>query len=131
MQKKLGGARGYLALEDLRIKFNFSRFNMPIREVGKSGERENPRGRRNKIRKTRAGRGGRLVNVASWRQDLWRHAGANGNGAMLYATSAPRLRRRKDLSANCAGAMLSDLGANDDGVKLIVYFLKAFHQGHI
>ena len=32
--KKLGGERGYLALEDLRIKSMFSRSNMMIREVG-------------------------------------------------------------------------------------------------
>ena len=32
--KKLGGERGYLALEDLWIKSRFSRFNMPILEVG-------------------------------------------------------------------------------------------------
>jgi hypothetical protein len=49
--------RGYLALEDLWIKSNFSRSNMPIHEVGRSGERENPRGRRKKMRKTQAGRG--------------------------------------------------------------------------
>jgi hypothetical protein len=33
-EKKLEGERGYLALEDLRIKSNFSQYNMPIREVG-------------------------------------------------------------------------------------------------
>ena len=32
--KKLRGERGDLALEDLRIKSKFPRFNMPIREVG-------------------------------------------------------------------------------------------------
>ena len=54
--KKLGGKRGYLALEDLRIKSKFLRFNIPIREVGRSGERKNPRGTRKKRKKARAGR---------------------------------------------------------------------------
>ena len=38
--KKLGGGRGYLPLEDLRIKSRFSRFNMPIHEVGREKTRE-------------------------------------------------------------------------------------------
>ena len=54
--KKLGGERGYPALEDLRIKSKFSRSNMPIREVGRSRERKNSRGRRKKRKKARAGR---------------------------------------------------------------------------
>ena len=41
--KKLGREQGYLALEDLRIKSKFSRSNMPIREVGRSREREKPK----------------------------------------------------------------------------------------
>ena len=44
MRKKLGGERGYLALEDLRIKSKFPRSNMPIREVGRSGERKTREG---------------------------------------------------------------------------------------
>ena len=40
--KKLGGERGYLALEDLQIKSKFLRSNMPIHEVGRSGERKKP-----------------------------------------------------------------------------------------
>jgi hypothetical protein len=48
---------------------------------------------------------------------------------MLYATLAPRLHWRKDLSANCVGAVPCDLGANNDDAKLRVYFLKAFRQG--
>jgi hypothetical protein len=35
----------------------------------------------------------------------------------------------EDLGANCAGAVPCDLGANDDGTKLRVYFLKAFFRG--
>ena len=42
MRKKLEGERGYLALEDLRIKSKFLRSNIPIREVGRSGERKKP-----------------------------------------------------------------------------------------
>ena len=54
--KKLGRERGYLALEDLRIKSKFLRSNMQIREVGQSGERKNSRGRRKKRKKVRAER---------------------------------------------------------------------------
>ena len=57
--KKLEGERGYLALEDLWIKSKFARFNMLIREVGRGGERKNPRGRRKKRKKARAGSLGR------------------------------------------------------------------------
>ena len=39
--KKLGGERGYLALEDLWIKSKFPRSNIPIHEVGaKWGEKK-------------------------------------------------------------------------------------------
>jgi hypothetical protein len=62
--------------------------------------------------------------------------GANGNGTMLYATSALRLRWRKDLGANFLApsrvtwtpivmapiVMTLSLGS---------VFLKAFRQGHI
>ena len=100
--KKLGGERGYLALEDLWIKSKFSRSNMPIREVGRSGERKNPRGRRKKRMKARAGKLG---------AGLKHHLGAIDIGAKLDvkiygvkldsriydvelpAKSLPRLRR--------------------------------------
>ena len=42
--KKLGGERGYLALEDLWIKSKFSRSNIPICEVGRSGGEQKPEG---------------------------------------------------------------------------------------
>ena len=48
--------RGYLTLEDLRIKSKFPRSNMSIREVGRSGKRKNPRGRRKKRKKALAGK---------------------------------------------------------------------------
>jgi hypothetical protein len=51
IQKKPGGVRGYLTLEDLRIKSKFPWSNMPIREVGRSGERINLRGMRKKRKK--------------------------------------------------------------------------------
>jgi hypothetical protein len=55
--KKLGGEQGYLALKDLWIKSKFSRSNMSILEVERSGENKNPRGRRKKRRKPRLGKG--------------------------------------------------------------------------
>ena len=76
MRKKLGGERGYFALEDLRIKSKFPRSNIPIREVRRSRERENPRGRRKKRKKARAGRLG---------SGLKHHLGARDHGAKLGA----------------------------------------------
>jgi hypothetical protein len=62
MQKKLGGERGYLALEDLWIKSKFSRPNIPILEVGRSGESKNPRGRRKKRKNLGQKRGALILN---------------------------------------------------------------------
>ena len=80
-------------LEDLRIKSKFPRSNMTIREVGRSGERKNPRMRRKKRKKTRAGR----VD-AGLKQDLGAKLGANdlginGNDVEVSATSTLCLRR--------------------------------------
>jgi hypothetical protein len=58
MRKKLGGRRVYLALEDLWIKSKFLRSNMPILEVGRSGESKNLRGKRKKRKKPRPGKVG-------------------------------------------------------------------------
>ena len=73
-EKKLEGERGYLALENIRIKSKFSRSNISIREVGRSGERKNPRGRRKKRKKARAARLG---------AGLKHHLGARIFGAKL------------------------------------------------
>ena len=111
--------RGYLALEDLRIKSKFPRSNMLIREVGRSGERKNPRGRRKKRKKARAGRLG---------PGLKHHLGARIYGAKLGARiydaelpdkSPSRLRRAQDL------------GASNDGAELRVQILKSYLQEHI
>ena len=88
MQKKLGGERGYLALKDLRIKSKFLRSNMPIHEVGRSGERKNPRGRRKKRKKARTGRlgpglNGRDLGARNYGVEL----GARVTGAELPAMS--------------------------------------------
>ena len=113
--KKLGGERGYLALEDLWIKSKFSRSNMPIREVGRSGERKNPRQRRKKRKKARAGRLG---------TGLKHHLGAIDPGAKLGvriyarelpAKSPPHQRRAQEL-----GAEQCKLGASNDGAELRV-----------
>ena len=97
--KKLEGERGYLALEDLRIKSKFSRSNMPIREVGRSGESKNLRGRRKKRKKPRPGRWGDelkhhldagVIGAKPDAIDLGVKLGANDSGAEV-----PRLRRRR------------------------------------
>ena len=81
MRKKLGG----LALEDLRIKSKFLRFNMPIREVGRSGERKNPRGRRKKRKKARVGRLGAWLKYKLGTVDLDAKLSAKIHGAELGA----------------------------------------------
>jgi len=42
LKKKTRREQGYLALKNLEIKSKFSRSNIPIREVLRSGERKNP-----------------------------------------------------------------------------------------
>ena len=95
MRKKLEGERGYLALEDLWIKSKFARSNMPIHEVGRGGERKNPRGRRKKRKKARAGRLG---------PRLKHKLGAKIYGAELPVVSPPRGSRAKELGVRDAGA---------------------------
>jgi hypothetical protein len=99
--KKLEGERGYLALEDLRVKFKFSRSNMPIREVGRSRERKNPRGRRKKKKKPREGRVGARLKHHHDAIDLSAKLGANDPGAMLGAKVIGAM-----LAAKVIGAMM-------------------------
>ena len=120
--KKLGGERGYLALEDLQIKSKFSRFNMSIREVGRSGERKNPRGRRKKRKKARVGRLG---------TGLKHHLSVIDPGAELTTKLSPRLRRAQDLGAGLYSAETCKLGATNDDAELRVQILKAYLQGYI
>jgi len=107
---------------------------MPICEVGRSGERKNPRGRRKKRKKAPAGRLG---------VGLKHHLGAKLGakiygtklGAMIYgariygaelpAKSPPCLHRAQDLSASNDGA------EKCNGAKLRVHILKSYLQGHI
>ena len=70
--KKLGGERGYLAPKDLRIKSRFSRSNVSIREVGRSGERKTQEGEE---------RRGRTLGEEGW-------AGLNAGGSAPF-TLAP------------------------------------------
>ena len=93
MRKKLGGERGYLALEDLRIKSKFSRSNIPIREIGRSGERKNPRWRRKKRKKARVGRLGAGLKHHLAAIDIGAKLDAKIYGAELSAKSPPRLLR--------------------------------------
>ena len=90
---------------------------MPIREVGRSGERKNPRGRRKKRKKARAARLG-----AGLKHHL---------GAKLPIKSPPRLCRAQDLGAKIYGAETCKLGATNDGAELRVQILKSYLLGHI
>ena len=100
--KKLGGERGYLALKDLRIKSKFPRSNMPIHEVGRSGERKKPE----REEKEEEEGSGRKVGVGLKHQLGASHPGAElgakicgaklgarVTGANLPAMSPPRLLR--------------------------------------
>ena len=138
MRKKLGGECGYLALKDLQIKSKFPRSNMPIREVGRSGERKNPRGRRKKRKKARVGRLGPGLKHHLGAIDPGTKLGAKiyGTklGAMIYgaklgariytaelpAKSPPRLCQAQDLGASNDGAEKCKLGASNDGTELRV-----------
>ena len=138
--KKIGGERGYLALEDLRIKSKFPRSNMPIHEVGRSGERKNLRGRRKKRKKARAGRlgpglkhhlgaidHGAKLGVKIYGAKL----GARIYGAELPAKSPSRLRRAQDLGASKDGTETCKLGVSNDDAELRVQILKSYLQEHI
>ena len=146
--KKLEGERGYLALEDLRIKSKFSRSNISISEVGRSGERKNPRGRRKKKKKARAGRLGTGLKHHLGAIDLGAVLGVNNHGAKLgannhgaklgaklsakiYGAKVPakspsRLRRAQDLNASNDGAEKCKLGASNDGAEIRVQILKSY-----
>ena len=90
---------------------------MPIREVGRSGERKNPRGRRKKRKKARAGRLG---------PGLKHHLGAIDHGAELDAKIYARIYGARIYSAELPAKLpqrlrrAQDLGASNDGVKLRV-----------
>ena len=142
--KKTRRERGYLALEDLRIKSKFSRSNMPIREVGRSGERKNPSGRRKKRKKARTERLGAGLKHYIGAIDLGTVLDANNHdakfgvklGAKIYgakvpAKSPPRLRQDQDLCAKIYGAETCKLGAINNGAELKVQILKAYRQRHI
>ena len=98
--EKLGGERGYLALEDLRIKSNFPRSNMPIRKVGR-GEKKPER--EEKEKKEASGRkGGGWIKTPPWRHRSWRHARRQKlwrhGGCHVNATSASTPTSAKDLA---------------------------------
>ena len=92
--KKQGGERGYLALEDLRMKSKFPRSNMPIREVWRSGERKNPRGRRKK-RKARVERLGPELK--------------HKLGIKIYTAELGAMSYGAELGARVTGAELPDM----------------------
>ena len=102
---------------------------MPIREVGRSGERKNPRGRRKKRKKARAGRlqaglkhhlgaidPGAKLGIKIYGAKL----GAKIYGAELPAKSPPRLRRAQDLGASNDGTEQCKLSASNDDAELRV-----------
>ena len=95
-------------------------------------EREkNPRGRRKKRKKTRAGRLEpglkRKLGISHPSAEL----GAKIYGAELPVMSLPHWFRAQELDAWDAGAEMCKLGASNDGVELRVQILKSFLQGHI
>ena len=108
---------------------------MPIHEVGRSGERKNPRGRRKKRKKARAVRLGAVLKHHLGAIDIGAKLGARIYGAKLGAKiygakvparSPPHMRRAQDLGAKIYGAETCKLGATNDGAKLRVQILKAY-----
>ena len=102
---------------------------MPIREVERSGERKNPRGRRKKRKKARAGRLepglkhhlGAIDHGAELDAKIYaRIYGARIYGVELPAKSPPCLRRAQDFGANNDGAEQCKLGASNYGAELRV-----------
>ena len=111
---------------------------MAIHEVGRSGERKNPRGRRKKRKKARAGRLGPELKHHLDVIDLGAVLGANNHGAKLgakiygtklgakiygakvLAKSPPHLRRAQDLDAKIHGAETCKLDATNDSAELRV-----------
>ena len=93
---------------------------MPIREVGRSRERKNSRGRRKKRKKARAGRLGPGLKHHLGAIDHDAKLGAKIYGAELSAKSPPRLRRAQDLGASNDGAEKCKLGSSNDGAELRV-----------
>ena len=103
--------------------------NIPIREVGRSGERKNPRGMRKKREKARTERlGARLkhhlgvINLGAklGAKIYGAKLGARIYGAELPAKSPPRLRRVQDLGASNDGAEECKLGTSNDDAELRV-----------
>ena len=122
---------------------------MPIHEVGRSGERKNPRESRKKRKKARAGRlgpgfkhhlgaidigaklGAKIYDAKLGARIYGAKLGARIYGVELPAESPPRLRRAQDLAASNDGADTCKLGASNDGAELRVQILKSYLQGHI
>ena len=89
---------------------------MPIHEVGRNGERKNPRGWRKKRKKARVERLGAGLKHHLGAIDLGAKLGPNNHGAKIYgaklpAKSPPRLRQAQDLSASNDGAEKCKAGA--------------------
>jgi len=111
---------------------------MPIREVGRSRERKNPRKRRKKRKKARAGRLGARLKHHLGAIDHGAVLGANNHGAKfgannhsaklgakiygakMPAKSLPRLRRAQDLDVKIYGAETCKLGAINNDAELRV-----------
>ena len=107
---------------------------MPIREVGRSGERKKPRGSRKKRKKAWVGRLGAGLKHHLGTIDLGAVLGANNHDAKIYgaklgsriygtkllAKSPPRLHRAQDLSSKIYGAETCKLGTTNDGAELRV-----------
>ena len=104
------------------------------------GREKNPRGRRKKRKKARAGRLGAGLKHHLGAIDLGVVLGANNHsaklgakiyGAKVLAKSPPRLRRAQDLGAKIYGAETYKLGATNDDAELRVQILKAYLHEHI
>ena len=130
VKKKLGGERGYLALEDLRIKSKFSRSNMPIREVGRSGERKRPEREEKEEEESSSRKVGAEVKTPPRRHRSWRQA---------RRQDLRRQGRRQDLRCQAwrqdlwrrAACQVTATSASNPRPRRRVHILKSYLQGHI
>jgi len=104
---------------------------MPIREVGQSGERKNPRGRRKKRKKAQVGRLGLGLKHHLGTIDHGAKLSAKIYGTKLPVKSPPRLRRAQDLGASNDGTEQCKLSASNDDAELRVQILKYYLRGLI
>ena len=95
------------------------------------GREKNPRAKRKKRKKARAGRLGPGLKHHLGAIDLDVVFGVKIYGTKVPANSPSRLRRAQDLDAKIYGAETCKLSVTNDDTEIRVHILKAYLQKHI